>query len=344
MTRIERLREQLDEPLLVTAPTNVRYLTGFESSNAALVVDEERVRLFTDFRYVEAARAVESVEIVDVERSLIRGLARHVSGRVGFEADHLTYSAYSTLAEAGIELVPRTGLVERLRAVKEPDELDAIERAAAVTNAAYATLADDRFVGRTERELAWRMDSLLVELGSHGPAFATIVAAGPNAALPHAHPGDRAVGEGETVIVDAGASLDGYASDCTRTFATGPLSPELEEAYEVCLRAQLAGLEAVTAGVGGRDADAAARGVIEAVGFGTAFGHGLGHGVGMAVHEAPALRPESEDVLAPGNVVTVEPGIYLPGRGGIRIEDLAVVTDATPRVLTSFTKELARVG
>jgi Xaa-Pro aminopeptidase len=187
------------------------------------------------------------------------------------------------------------------------------------------------------------MDELFHELGAEGPAFETIVAAGPNSARPHSRPSDREVGPGETVVVDSGARLDGYCSDCTRTFATGPLPERLQEAYAVCLEAQLAGLEAVRVGATGVEADAAARRVIEDAGFGEAFGHGLGHGVGVDVHEAPRLARESSDTLVAGNVVTVEPGIYLEGLGGIRIEDLVIVGEDAPEVLTGFTKDLLSV-
>ena len=344
MNRIDRLRPLLDEPLLVTMPVNVFYLTGFRSSNAALLVDRDRTRLFTDFRYAEGARKVEGVEFVEVERALIRGIAAQVDGRLAFERSHLTYAAWETLRDAGLDLVPGGGQVERLRAVKTDDELELIRRATEITNDAYARLAEEPFVGRSERELAFAFASFMHELGAHGEAFPTTVASGPNAATPHAGTGDRVVQQGETVVVDAGAVLDGYASDCTRTFATGPLPDELARAYEVVLEAQLEGLAAVAPGVSGRDADAAAREVISGAGLGERFGHGLGHGVGLMVHEAPTLRPESEDTLVPGNVVTVEPGVYLPGVGGIRIEDLVVVREGEPVVLTSFPKELVTVG
>jgi Xaa-Pro aminopeptidase len=212
-----------------------------------------------------------------------------------------------------------------------------------VTSEAYARFAEEMFVGRTERDLAWRMGELFHELGAEGSAFETIVAAGPNGARPHSRPSDREIGPGETVVVDSGARLDGYCSDCTRTFATGPLPERLQEAYAVCLEAQLAGLEAVRVGATGVEADAAARRVIEDAGFGEAFGHGLGHGVGVDVHEAPRLARESSDTLVAGNVVTVEPGIYLEGLGGIRIEDLVIVGEDAPEVLTGFTKDLLSV-
>ena len=341
--RIEALRSAVEEPLLVSNLVNVRYLTGFDSSNAALVVEPERVRIFSDFRYAELGRSIQGVEFVETKRSLYAALAELLEGRHGFEADDLTYGKWETLSSGGLELVPRRGLVEALRAVKDEPELDAVRRAAAVTSEAYARFAEETFVGRTERDLAWRMDELFHELGAEGPAFETIVAAGPNSARPHSRPSDREVGPRETVVVDSGARLDGYCSDCTRTFATGPLPERLQEAYAVCLEAQLAGLEAVRVGATGVEADAAARRVIEDAGFGEAFGHGLGHGVGVDVHEAPRLARESSDTLVAGNVVTVEPGIYLEGLGGIRIEDLVIVGEDAPEVLTGFTKDLLSV-
>jgi Xaa-Pro aminopeptidase len=343
MTRLERLQASLEEPLLVSNLVNVRYLAGFDSSNAALVVEPERVRLFSDFRYAELGRSIQGVEFVETKRSLYAALAELLEGGHGFEADDLTYGKWETLSAGGLELVPRRGLVEALRAVKDESELDAVRRAAAVTSEAYARFAEETFVGRTERDLAWRMDELFHELGAEGPAFETIVAAGPKGARPHSRPSDREVGPGEAVVVDSGARLDGYCSDCTRTFATGALPERLQEAYAVCLEAQLAGLEAVRVGATGVEADAAARRVIEEAGFGEAFGHGLGHGVGVDVHEAPRLARESSDTLVTGNVVTVEPGIYLEGLGGIRIEDLVIVGEDAPEVLTGFTKDLLSV-
>jgi Xaa-Pro aminopeptidase len=344
MSRIERLRAGLEEPLLVTNGVNVRYLVGFSSSNAALFVEPERVRLFSDFRYAEAARAVEGVEFVETKRSLVGALAELLAGTVGFEADAVSYASWEVLHAGGLELVPRRGLVEALRAVKDESELKAIRRAGEITSEAYARFAEERFVGRTERELAWRLDELFHELGAHAPAFETIVASGPNAARPHARPTDRTMEAGETVVVDAGAMVDGYNADCTRTFATGPLPAALESAYAATLEGQLAGLGAMHAGVTGVDADEAARDKIEAAGLGGKFGHGLGHGVGLEVHEAPRLSRESTDTLAAGNIVTVEPGVYLEGLGGIRIEDLVVVTDGEPEVLTSFEKDLITVS
>jgi Xaa-Pro aminopeptidase len=341
--RIQRVRDKVEETFLVTEPANVRYLSGFQSTNAALLVEEDRVGLFADFRYAESGRKVPGVEFVETQRNLLAHLAELLSGRLAFEAASLTYAGYETLAAGGLELVPTRGLVEGLRAVKDDGELDAIRRAAATGDAAFRRLAQERFVGRTERELAWRMEQLLHEEGAHALSFPVVVAAGPTGAAAHAKPGDRQIEAGETIVVDAGAVVDGYCSDCTRTFVTGELPEELARAYDVCLEAQLAGLAAVRDGVSGVDADAAARNVIEEAGFGEAFGHGLGHGIGLVVHEAPVLRKESTDVLEAGNVVSVEPGIYLSGLGGVRIEDLVIVNDDGAEVLTPFTKELTTV-
>ena len=342
-SRIDRLRQRLEEPLLVSTAVNVVYLTGFESSNAALLVEPDRVRLFTDFRYAERAREVPGIEFEETKRHIYGDLAGRLPERVAFEADAMTYANHELLRETGAELVPRRGLVESLRAVKGPEELDAIRRATEVTNRTYKALAEERFSGRTEKELVWRMTELFHKHGADEPAFAIDIAAGPTAASPHAIPGDRVVETGDLVLIDAGARVDGYCSDCTRTFAVGEISDSLKRIYELTRQGQQAGLDAVRAGVTGREADAAARAVIADGGYGESFGHGLGHGIGLLVHEAPTLRPESTDTLEAGNVVTVEPGIYLSGVAGVRIEDLVLVTDDGCDVLTSFSKDLTTV-
>lgn len=341
--RVQKVRAAVDAPLLVTKPVNVLWLTGLDSSNAALLVEPDRLRIFTDFRYLEKARS-SAAEVVEIPRGLFSKLPELLPKRIAFESESLVHASWAALDAAGIETVPTAQLVEGIRAVKEPGELDAIRRAAAITNAMLDRLAEQPFVGRTEAELAWWIESTMHELGAEGAAFPPIVAAGANSAQPHANPGARTIEEGQTVVVDAAAKVDGYHSDCTRTFATGPLPDELARSYAVCLEGQLAGLEATRAGRSGRDVDAVARDVIAAAGLGELFAHGLGHGVGMEIHEQPAMRPESEDVLAVDGVVTVEPGIYHPGLGGIRIEDLVIIGENEPEVLTTFTKELVTVG
>lgn len=343
--RIERLQEILEEPLLVTNLVNVLYLTGFESSNAALLVEPDRVRLFTDFRYIEAAQGIEGVETVQTTRSLVGWMSENLSGRFGFEANVLPWSFSEQLRGGGIELVPRQGLVEQLRAVKDNGELERFRRACAVTDRMFERLASEvPFVGRRERDVAWDIARLYHEEGADEPSFESIVGSGSTGARPHARAGDRVIGSGELVVIDTGAKVDGYMSDYTRTFATGELDGEMREAYDVVLGAQQAGLDAIRAGESGVDVDAAARGVIEGSDFAGTFGHGLGHGLGLEVHEAPRLSTESTDTLAAGNVVTVEPGVYLEGRFGIRIEDDVIVTGDGLENPVRFTKELVTVG
>ncbi|HEY5160499.1 MAG TPA: Xaa-Pro peptidase family protein [Gaiellaceae bacterium] len=345
MTRLERLQAELERSLLVTSEANVRYLSGFRSSNAALVVEPKRVRLCTDSRYTAAAQLVPGVEVVDIGRDLFAGLGELLDGEVSFEAEAVTVAAFEKLRSSGASLVSTDGLVEELRAVKDAGELKLIRRAAVLTNEAYRRLAAEPFRGRREVDLAWRMRELFHELGVEEEAFPTIVASGPNGAFVHGEPTERVVQEGDLIVVDAGAVHGGYCADCTRTFACGELADRLRGVYEVCLEAQEAGVAAVRAGALAREVDAAARDLIEASEFAGCFGHGLGHGVGIEVHEAPSLRAEAgETRLEAGNVVTVEPGIYLEGLGGVRIEDLLVVSEDGAEVLTTFTKELVVVG
>jgi Xaa-Pro aminopeptidase len=349
--RVERLRAELDtlgaETFLATNSCNVRYLTGLDSSNAAVLVGRRSVVVLTDGRYLDAARALDGVEVLQIDRDLLSDLGGRLQTvaeePVAFESDTVTVAGLESLSANGTTLVPAKGVVLRLRAVKDAGELDAIRRAATVTNAVYERLAREVLVGRTEADVAWWVEQAFHDEGADGAAFDTIVASGPNAALPHHDPGPRVIGLGETVIVDAGALVDGYCGDCTRTFATGPLPDDLQRAYDLCHEAQEAALAAVRPGATGADLDAIARSAIEASGIAPVL-HGLGHGVGIEVHELPVLRPTSTDVLAPGNVVTIEPGVYLAGRGGVRIEDLVVVTDHGCDVLTTFTKDLVTLG
>ena len=342
--RVDRLRGSLEEPLLVTNPVNVAYLFGFKSSNAALLVEPERVRLFTDFRYAAAARAVDGVEFEETKPALLWDLSSRLSGHIGFEADHVSYAGWEALGAGAIEPVPRRGLVERLRAVKDEEELAAIKRACEITDRMFERLAGERFVGRTEREIAWRIVDLFRDEGADQVAFESVVASGPNAARPHARATERMIGTGETVVIDTGCLVDGYTSDYTRTFVTGPADGVIKEAYAVVLAAQQAGLDAIRSGIAGVDADAAARRVVDETSFAGTFGHGLGHGLGLEVHESPRMSTESTDTLAAGNVVTVEPGIYLAGRAGIRIEDDVVVTADGIDNYTGLRKDLISVG
>jgi Xaa-Pro aminopeptidase len=344
MTRLAALGERLDTPLLVTNLVNVKYLTGFSSSNAALLVQPGgETTLYTDFRYAEAARSVGDVEVVMTKRSLVADVAERLSGRVQFESD-IAYAWWQQLSAGGAELIATTGIVRALRAVKSDDEIAKIARAAKIADRAFEALTAETFVGRSEREVAWRLRELMHAHGSDVQSFDSIVASGPNGALPHARPTDRIIERRELVTIDWGCGFDGYFSDCTRTVSTGGISDRLREIYEVCLRAQVAACEGIRAGMEGVDGDAIARDVIEAAGYGGEFGHGLGHGIGMEVHESPTMSTASEDTLAVGNVVTIEPGIYLPGEGGVRIEDDAVVREDGVELLTSFPKQLIEVA
>jgi Xaa-Pro aminopeptidase len=354
MSRIQRLAALLEEPLLVAGPpyvlggqANVSYLTGLRSSNSAVLVEPDgSATLYTDFRYANRARTLDGFEVAEVARALIPAIAELISGRrIQFEEQHLPHALYRELVDAGVDAVPSTGLVEGLRAVKDAEEIATMRRSSALSDEVFAALSEERFTGRSEKELAWWIERSFRDRGAEGVSFEPVVASGATAATPHAVPGDAPIEPGVLVTIDAGCILDGYCSDCTRTFAVGAVSESLHELHALCLEAQLAGLAAVAPGVHGRDADAASRTIIEAAGRGEAYGHGMGHGVGLQIHEAPALRPETEDVLAVGNVVSVEPGIYLPDEGcGVRIEDLVVVTEDGAERLTQFSKELITVA
>jgi len=345
--RLERLlaERELDR-MLVTDLTNVRYLTGFTGTNGAVVCGPGVRLFFTDFRYTERAAAeVEGWEALTIGNDWLKGIGEHLEGRVGFEDDQMAVRTLEKLKEKlpeQIELVPAGGRVEELRRVKDDEELAKIAEASKLTDEVWGWALEQGLVGRAEREVARATEARIRELGAD-PSFPAIVAAGPNGALPHAEPGEREIGSGELVVFDMGAQLDGYCSDGTRTFATGEPGDEARAVYEVVRQAQQAGLDAIAAGVKGEDVDSAARKVIDDAGQGEHFGHALGHGVGLEVHEGPRLSQRSDDVLTPGEVVTVEPGIYLPGNLGVRIEDLVVVTESGLRNLSSLPKELQLV-
>ena len=343
--RMNTLSERLDTPLLVTDLTNVFYLTGFDSSNAALLVEPGgKATLYTDFRYIESAQEVAGVEVQLAKRGLMQDIGELLKGKVQFEADVLPYVEWERLQAGGAKLVPSRGLVDEVRAVKDADEVAKISRAAKIADRGLEALTAETWIGRSERELAWRLRELLHAHGADELSFDSIVASGENGARPHAHPTDTIIDRGTLVTVDWGVRVDGYCSDCTRTFSTGRLPDRLREAYDVCLEAQQHACANIKAGLTGVEADALARDLIEGAGFGENFGHGLGHGVGVAIHEAPRLSTESTDTLAAGHCVTIEPGIYLSGLGGVRIEDLAIVRDEGVDLLTHFPKELIEVS
>ena len=343
-----RLREHGLDALLVTNLVNLRWLTGFTGTNAVAVVGADGTRTFlTDFRYVERAQAeVDGFEQRRGGRDLLADAAAELSGRVGFEDHHLAVAPWRRLSDGapdGVELVGSGRLLEELRAVKEPAELDAVRAAARLADEVLRDVVlEPGLAGRTERDVARAIEAALRERDAE-PSFPPIVAAGANGALPHAEPTDAEIARDRLVVVDWGAQLDGYCSDCTRTFATGDIDGAAREVYELVLRAQEDALAAVRPGAACRAVDAAARGPIGEAGHGDHFGHGLGHGVGMEVHEEPRLTSVAEGELEAGHVVTVEPGIYLPGEFGGRIEDLVVVTESGREVLSALPKGLTEV-
>lgn len=331
------------------AIANLRWLTGFTGTSGLAVVGSEERIFVTDFRYVErAAREVSSdFERVRAERELLGSLVTRLRGRVGYDDAHTSVKnlrKLEELAPEGVELAAAGGLVERLRRHKDEGELQAIADAARLADEVYEWIFERGVVGRTEREIMLAAHERMRELGAEDPSFPAIVAAGENSPLPHHESSEREVRAGELLLIDMGAIVDGYCSDCTRTVATGELDDEASEVYELVRSAQQDGLEAIRAGVGGREADSVAREPIAAAGYGDNFGHGLGHGVGLEVHEAPRLSQKSDETLEAGDVVTVEPGIYLPGRFGIRIEDLVTVTEDGYRNLSGVPKELRIVS
>lgn len=351
--RLRRLRSALGpagvEALLVTKLENVRYLTGFSGSSAMLHVDGADAVLLTDGRYrdqaaaeIDASGAEARVEVaggtaqLDTLVKLTRGAAT-----VGLEAAHVSWSLQQRLAKLlePARLVATRGLVEQLRAVKDAGEVARIERACEIADVALAQVKERLLGGCSEAELAAELEHEMRRRGASGPSFETIVASGPNSALPHARPTDRPIGPGELVVVDFGALVDGYHSDMTRTLCVGEPPDDLASIVEAVLAAERAGLHRVAAGVAAAEVDAASRASLEEAGYGELFLHSTGHGVGLEIHEGPAVAAGSADILAEGSVVTVEPGAYLHGRGGARIEDTVVVTATGARILTKSTKD-----
>lgn len=341
-----RLPDLGADAVLVTRLPNVRYLSGFTGSNGQVLVTAEGGTFFSDPRYEEQA----THEVPDLARITYRpdflavfaDACREAGARrVAFESNGVTHRFHQRLSETeGVELVPLTDELERLRWVKDAEEIALLERAQELTDEGFDRITAKLTEGMTERETALELEDAMRRAGAEAIGFDTIVAFGENAAEPHHHPKDRALRRGDVVKLDFGCAVSGYHSDMTRTVAFGEPAEEIREIHEIVRRAQEAGIAAVRAGVPGGDPDAAARGVIEDAGFGERFGHSLGHGVGLEVHEGPTLRKEGTDELPAGAVVTVEPGIYLPGVGGVRIEDTVVVGEGGARPLPRSTREL----
>ena len=352
--RADRVRSALADrgadALLVTKPANVRWLTGFTGSNGQLLVDDGGLTAITDGRYerqiadqLDAAGVSATVEITVTETGAILDRALATDASLGLEAHHVTWALRDKVEGwlPGRELVPVANLIEELRKVKDDGERSRLARAAAIADAALAIVEPELEARPTEREVARRLDTLMLEFGADEPSYDTIVASGPNAALPHAHPTDRVIAPGETLIIDVGARLDGYGSDMTRTFVIGEAATDEQQRwYDAVTDAQAAGVAAVAAGVDERAIDSACRAALDEHGLVDAFIHGTGHGIGLEIHEDPILSPRSTGILQAGYVVTVEPGVYLPDRGGVRIEDAVVVTDGGCEPITHSPKRM----
>ena len=356
-SRVTKLRDRLAasnlDAIVVTHPSNRFYLTGFTAvdippneSSGHLVIGRERAVLVTSFLNADQARQqATELEVVDRTRVFAEADAQALqeigARRVGFEDRSILYSDYQTLTEklgGAVELVPVGPLVDNLRAVKSPEEIERIAHAVAVTDRALEQVTVNLQEGQAEQQIAWQLEMAMRELGAEGLAFPSIVASGPNAARPHHEPAERAIQAGEPIVIDMGALVNGYCADLTRTVWLGEPDAKLHEVYGIVLDALRTAETAIRPGMTGKEADATAREVIAAAGYGEAFGHSLGHGLGVRVHEGPALSARTEERLDPGNVVTIEPGIYLPGWGGVRIEDVAVIEEEGIRVLTGAPK------
>jgi Xaa-Pro aminopeptidase len=353
--RLQNLRTFISEKgldaLLISQPENLRYLSGFTGSSGWLFISGQNAILATDFRYVEQAKGESpDFEIIQTKQELRDWLPSAVSDlrwhKLGFEANYISYEGYHKLSEAintkqvNLGLVPTTGIVEQLRSIKEPEELEFITKAVALTDAAFEQARTIIRPDITEKEVSWEIEKFLRQEGSEGMPFEIIVASGLNSVLPHAKPTEKIIHSGEPVLIDMGARINGYCSDFSRTLFFGKADKTFREIYNIVLKAQTTAIEGVESGMDASQADRLARSVVEQAGYGDAFGHGLGHGVGLAVHESPALGPSSSDSLADGMVFTIEPGIYLAGQGGVRIEDMVVLENGKAKVLTKAKKDL----
>lgn len=349
--RAAALRERLGaagcDGLLVTNPADIRYLTGFRGEDSTLLVSRDSLTVLSDFRFAEELEAVRGVADVHIRSGAMHeavGVVAKAAGvsTLGVQAEHMTVDARRRLAKAvrPAKLKDTLGLLRSLRMVKDEGEIALIRKAIGVQEESLVALLETIGPGDTERAIAARLEFEMKSRGAERAAFEPIIAAGANGSLPHYVPAGAKLKSGQTLLIDWGARVDGYVSDMTRTFSFGRWPKEMARVYKVCLEAHEAGIAAVAPGVRTRDVDAAARKVIEAAGYGPRFGHGLGHGIGLDVHESPRVGRESEETLAPGMVVTIEPGIYLPGIGGVRIEDDVLVTERGGRSLCSLPKDM----
>ena len=354
--RISRLRERLREEgvdgIWITQPENRRYVSGFRAtdlqfteSSGSLLINEHRTVLLTDSRYTEeASREAAGFEVKTIQNGIVEGLPGILPDlkvrRVGFEKDYITWGLHQELEKKlgelspAVDLVPLDGIMEEMREVKDEGEIVALQASADLISTVMGRIIDSLEPGLSERAIAWKVEELARQGGAEDLAFPSIVASGPNSALPHAVPTDRRLEQGEPVTLDLGVKLNGYCSDMTRTVFLGDPDPWFKTIYRTVRKAQTAAIREVHAGLETTFVDSIARDLIKQAGFGEYFGHGLGHGVGLATHEGPRLSPRKPTILKDGMVVTIEPGIYVPGKGGVRLEQMVLLTGGGVRILT----------
>ncbi len=350
--KLDKLRTAFDareiDALLVSTPENRRYMSGFTGSAGYLLISRKDAVLATDFRYIEQSQQQApdfGIERIAGDLAWLPARMSEMGVRwVGFESDNMTVAIHSKMTKALEEgapeatMVATTGIVEELRAVKTPEEIELLTRAVEIADAAMDRVAPTIEPGMTEEQIAWELEKTMRDLGAEGPSFDTIVGAGPNGALPHHRADDTVIKAGDPVVIDMGAKYQGYCSDLTRTLFVGEPDDTFRRIYNTVLGAQLEAEAGVTAGMTGKETDAIARDIIAEAGHGDDFGHSLGHGIGLAVHESPGVGPNSDGTIEDGMVFTVEPGIYMPGWGGVRIEDMAVMENGRARVLSRARK------
>jgi len=351
--RRRKLRQGLAEKeidaIFISQPENRRYLSGFDGSSGYLLITPQDTILATDFRYLQQAKIqAPDYEIFQIIGDIVDWFPRLVAElnmkKLGFEAGHITFALHHQLsdilnkAQSQIRLIPVDGLVESLRAIKEPEEIELITKAAEISDAAVEYIENMIHIGMSEKEIAWEVEKFTRENGSETVPFEVIVASGPNSALPHAKPSSRTIQSGEPVIFDIGARFGGYSSDLSRTICLDTPDDTFQKVYNTVLEAQLTAMATIIEGMTGSEADNLVREIIKQAGYDEAFGHALGHGIGLASHESPRLGPNSADKLTSGMIFTIEPGIYLAGWGGVRIEDVVVMEDGKTRLISKAKK------
>lgn len=353
-TRIEKIHNLIYEKGLdacvIRGMDNIFYLTGFRGSEGTLVVTKGDVLLITDFRYIthakEVLRDVKIVELTSKKNALSEICEQYLIRRIGFDSNNTTYKIYGMWKNTicNTEFIPLENEIEEIRQCKDPEEIDAIRKAIDISTRAFTDVFEKICSDKTEKDIADELEYTMRRMGADCPSFDTIVASGERAALPHAVPTNKKIKEGETVIIDFGSRVDGYCSDETCTILVGQVNEKIKEIFKIVNDARELALEKAKAGMFIRDLDMIVRGYIDDAGYGKYFGHGVGHGIGIAVHEAPSINRTGEGILEENMVITIEPGIYLPTLGGVRLEDMLLITDDGARVLTHIRKDMLQIS